>query len=185
MNFSHANLCLRPKVCRLWKGMVIKMINKTGYIVPIIVLLAESIAAVIMLIRGVELYPMLWTLLIVFFIFYIIADIVRYIYCAIRPRVIQADDLDELLAIAQGESFAQRFMDDDEYETENKEEFHDSSEDVSDYSSGFDSGYDSTGQDSYSQDGYDFATDDTGSQEEGDNNSEGYEGYSDEELAEN
>ena len=23
--FSHANLCLRPKVCRQWKGMVIKM----------------------------------------------------------------------------------------------------------------------------------------------------------------
>ena len=25
MNFSHANLCLRPKVCRLRKGMVINM----------------------------------------------------------------------------------------------------------------------------------------------------------------
>ena len=25
MNFSHANLCLRRKICRLWKGMVIKM----------------------------------------------------------------------------------------------------------------------------------------------------------------
>lgn len=24
-NFSHANLCLRLKVCRYWKGMVIKM----------------------------------------------------------------------------------------------------------------------------------------------------------------
>ena len=25
MNFSHANLCLRRKICRLWKGMVINM----------------------------------------------------------------------------------------------------------------------------------------------------------------
>lgn len=28
MNFSHANLCLQPKACRLWKGMGIKMKDK-------------------------------------------------------------------------------------------------------------------------------------------------------------
>ena len=27
-DFSHANLCLRPKVCRFWKGMIISMKNK-------------------------------------------------------------------------------------------------------------------------------------------------------------
>ena len=29
MNFSHANLCLRRKICRLWKGMVIIMSTNT------------------------------------------------------------------------------------------------------------------------------------------------------------
>lgn len=29
MNFSHANLCLRRKICRLWKGMVINMSTNT------------------------------------------------------------------------------------------------------------------------------------------------------------
>ena len=27
MNLSHSNMCLHPKVCRLWKGMVINMLN--------------------------------------------------------------------------------------------------------------------------------------------------------------
>ncbi len=33
MNFSHANLCLRPKVCRCWKGMVISM-EKQNFLLP-------------------------------------------------------------------------------------------------------------------------------------------------------
>lgn len=66
--------------------------NKTGLITPFLMLLAGSVASIIMYIRDFEFYTMLWVLLIVLLIFYVIGDIARYLYAAVRPRVISDID---------------------------------------------------------------------------------------------
>ncbi len=62
-------------------------------ITPFLMLFAGAIASVIMYVRHFDLYTMLWILLVVLVIFYIIGDVVRYIYESIRPRIIP--DMDE------------------------------------------------------------------------------------------
>lgn len=98
--------------------------NKTKYITPLIMLLAGAIAAIIMTIRHYELYRMLWTLLIVLIIFYVIGDVVRYLYASVRPTIIPIDDVDEMLALVSGELYekdeeTENAMDD---ESDNAEE---------------------------------------------------------------
>lgn len=74
-------------------------VNKVKLITPFIVLTAESFAVITMYIKEYDLYRMLWTLLIVFIIFYMIGDAVRYVYSIIRPRVIpEADDIAKLIS---------------------------------------------------------------------------------------
>ena len=75
--------------------------NKTGLITPFFMLLAGAIASIIMYIRGFELTRMLWGLLIVLVVFYIIGDVVRYIYSSIRPRIIPAFELEKMVAAAK------------------------------------------------------------------------------------
>ena len=71
------------------------MKNKTQLITPLLMLTAGMIASVIMYVRGFDFNTMLWNLLIVLVIFYIIGDIVRYIYAALRPRTIPASSIDQ------------------------------------------------------------------------------------------
>ena len=66
--------------------------NKTGLITPFLMLLAGTVASIIMYIRDFEFYTMLWVLLIVLLIFYVIGDIARYLYATVRPRVISDID---------------------------------------------------------------------------------------------
>ena len=75
--------------------------NKTGLITPFFMLLAGAIASIIMYIRGFELTRMLWGLLIVLVIFYIIGDVIRYIYASIRPRIIPTYELDKMVQAAR------------------------------------------------------------------------------------
>ena len=72
------------------------MESKVGLITPFLMLSAGAIASIIMYKRGVDLYTMLWGLLIVLLIFYVIGDIIRYIYASIKPRVIPKLDYDDV-----------------------------------------------------------------------------------------
>lgn len=66
-------------------------------ITPFLMLFAGAVAAIIMYVRHFDLYTMLWVLLVVLVVFYIIGDIVRYIYESIRPRIIPDMDEEELM----------------------------------------------------------------------------------------
>lgn len=78
------------------------MEKKSQFITPFIMLLAGAISLIIMIARGVELYRMLWTLLVVLIVFFIIGDIARYLYSTISPRVIPASlDLNTIAQIAE------------------------------------------------------------------------------------
>ena len=67
--------------------------NKVRLITPFLMLSAGAIASIIMYIRGYEFERMLWILLIVLLIFYVIGDIVRYLYASIRPRIIPDENI--------------------------------------------------------------------------------------------
>jgi len=54
-----------------------------------------------MYIRNVDLYRMLWGLLIVLVIFYILGDIARYLYASVRPRIIPSGNLAEMVEKAK------------------------------------------------------------------------------------
>lgn len=71
------------------------MDNKVKLITPFLMLLAGALASVIMYIRKFDLFTMLWVLLVVLVIFYIIGDVVRYIYASIRPRIIPNISMNE------------------------------------------------------------------------------------------
>lgn len=72
------------------------MESKVGLITPFLMLSAGAIASIIMYKRGVDLYTMLWGLLIVLLIFYVVGDIIRYIYASIKPRIIPKLDYDDV-----------------------------------------------------------------------------------------
>lgn len=84
---------------------MVRMKNKTQLITPILMLTAGMIASVIMYVRNYDFNKMLWNLLIVLVIFYVIGDITRYIYAALRPRTIPASSIDQELidALMNGE----------------------------------------------------------------------------------
>lgn len=77
------------------------MDNKVKLITPFLMLLAGSLASIIMFIRKYDFYTMLWVLLVVLVVFYIIGDVVRYIYASIKPRIIPGVD-DEITFPAAG-----------------------------------------------------------------------------------
>lgn len=124
------------------------MRNKVGLITPFLMLLAGALASIIMYIRGFELYTMLWVLLIVLLVFYVIGDIVRYIYASIKPRVIPKIDYDDIIVpvrissdnsagnVVEHENFDEYadsdYEDDTSDEMENDEEYSD--EDLEEYS---------------------------------------------------
>ena len=96
--------------------------NKVKLITPFIMLLAGAIAAVIMYIRKFEFERMLWVLLLVLIVFYFIGDVIRYIYAAIRPRIITQDvdysDYIPLSRFAEESGNVRAYADDDEDEDE-------------------------------------------------------------------
>lgn len=78
------------------------MEKKSQFITPFVMLLAGAVSLIIMMIRGVEFYRMLWTLFIVLIVFFVIGDIARYLYSTISPRVIPASiDLNTIAQIAE------------------------------------------------------------------------------------
>lgn len=70
--------------------------NKTRLITPFFMLLAGAIASIIMYVRHFELLTSLKILLLVLVNFYILGDILRYIYATIRPRIIPDMTLDDI-----------------------------------------------------------------------------------------
>ena len=80
------------------------MENKTKFITPMLMLFAGAVASITMFIKNYELYTMLWVLLVVLIIFYIIGDVVRYIYASVRPRILpQSPDIENMLAKMNGQ----------------------------------------------------------------------------------
>lgn len=71
--------------------------SKVGLITPFLMLFAGAIASIIMYIKKYDFYTMLWVLLIVLIVFYIIGDIVRYLYASALPRVIPQEDIDAIM----------------------------------------------------------------------------------------
>ncbi len=67
--------------------------RKAKLITPFFMLLAGAITSIVLVARGVDFLTMLITLLIVILIFYVIGDVIRYIYEAVQPRVISMDEL--------------------------------------------------------------------------------------------
>ena len=86
----------------------INMDNKVKLITPFLMLLAGSLASIIMYIRKYDFYTMLWILLVVLVVFYIIGDVVRYIYASIRPRIIPTADDEITFPIAGAGSIVER-----------------------------------------------------------------------------
>lgn len=73
------------------------MENKVRLITPFLMLLAGAIASIIMYIREYDFEKMLWVLLIVLLVFYVIGDIVRYLYASVRPRIIPSENISNVV----------------------------------------------------------------------------------------
>lgn len=71
--------------------------SKVRLITPFLMLFAGALASIIMYIKKYDFYTMLWVLLIVLVVFYIIGDIVRYLYASALPRVIPQEDIDAIM----------------------------------------------------------------------------------------
>lgn len=69
------------------------MENKVRLITPFLMLSAGAIASIVMYIKEYEFEQMLWVLLIVLLVFYVIGDIVRYLYASIRPKIIPDENV--------------------------------------------------------------------------------------------
>lgn len=67
--------------------------NKVRLITPFLMLSAGAIASIVMYIKEYEFEQMLWVLLIVLLVFYVIGDVVRYLYASIRPRIIPDENI--------------------------------------------------------------------------------------------
>lgn len=104
------------------------MENKVKLITPFLMLFAGALASIIMYVRHFDLYTMLWVLLVVLVVFYIIGDVVRYIYESIRPRIIPDMDEEELMLerpednIVAKEEGGEDEQDTDEVDTEQQTE---------------------------------------------------------------
>lgn len=131
--------------------------NKTKYIVPLIVLFAEAIAAILTVIYEYDLDKMLWTLLLVFIIFFIIGDIVRYIYSKIRPTVIPLTAVQNMISMSSADGFDTLESGDDSISVD--EMFEDNSTDEADNSNTLD--FDSFDPDSFMMDDSDMTSSDT------------------------
>lgn len=71
--------------------------NKAKLITPLLMLFAGAVASVIMYVKKYEFYKMLWILLVVLVVFYIIGDVVRYLYESVRPSILPKEEIDEML----------------------------------------------------------------------------------------
>lgn len=71
--------------------------NKVRLITPLLMLFAGALASIIMYIRKYDFYKMLWVLLIVLVVFYVIGDVVRYLYESVKPSIIPTANLDEMI----------------------------------------------------------------------------------------
>lgn len=119
--------------------------NKVRLITPFLMLLAGALASVIMYIKKYDFNSMLWTLLIVLLIFYVIGDIVRYIYALIRPRIIPKVDISGVTSehltddtVANAEAFDNKEgMDISEFMSQEAGEGY-SDEDLAEYGDGMD-----------------------------------------------
>lgn len=81
-------------MCKRGKGM---QNNKAKLITPLLMLFAGAVASVIMYVKKYEFYKMLWILLVVLVVFYIIGDVVRYLYESVRPSILPKEEIDEML----------------------------------------------------------------------------------------
>ena len=131
--------------------------NKAHLITPFLMLLAGAIASIIMYIREFDFYTMLWVLLIVLLVFYLIGDIVRYLYLSIRPRIIPNMDYEDIEIpvrvssdYATGNVVEYNDIDDDEINTDDEGE---SEGEPSDDTYSDDEGYSDEDLEEYSEDG--------------------------------
>lgn len=73
--------------------------SKVRLITPFLMLFAGALASIIMFIKKYDLYTMLWVLLIVLIVFYVIGDIVRYLYMSVQPRVLPQGEIEDMIAM--------------------------------------------------------------------------------------
>lgn len=73
--------------------------GKVRLITPFLMLFAGALASIIMFIKEYDLYTMLWVLLIVLIVFYVIGDVVRYLYASIQPRVLPQAEIEDMLSM--------------------------------------------------------------------------------------
>lgn len=73
--------------------------SKVRLITPFLMLFAGALASIIMFIKKYDFYTMLWVLLIVLIVFYMIGDVVRYLYMSVQPRVLPQDQIEEMIAM--------------------------------------------------------------------------------------
>lgn len=73
--------------------------GKVRLITPFLMLFAGALASIIMFIREYDLYTMLWVLLVVLIVFYVIGDVVRYLYMSVQPRVLPQNEIEDMIAM--------------------------------------------------------------------------------------
>lgn len=73
--------------------------GKVRLITPFLMLFAGALASIIMFIKKYDLYTMLWVLLIVLIVFYVIGDVVRYLYMSVQPRVLPQSEIEDMIAM--------------------------------------------------------------------------------------
>ncbi len=73
--------------------------GKVRLITPFLMLFAGALASIIMFIKKYDLYTMLWVLLIVLVVFYVIGDVVRYLYMSVQPRVLPQSEIEDMIAM--------------------------------------------------------------------------------------
>lgn len=87
-------------------------------------LFAGAVASITMFLKDYELYTMLWVLLVVLIIFYMIGDIVRYIYASVRPRILpETPELETMIAKMNGQDEKDEVIEIEEPSEETETEF--------------------------------------------------------------
>ncbi len=77
--------------------------SKIKLITPFLMLFAGALAAIIMFLKKYDFYTMLWVLLIVLIVFYVIGDIVRYLYMSVQPRILPKSEIERMIAMMEEE----------------------------------------------------------------------------------
>ena len=101
--------------------------DKVKLITPILMLFAGSLASVIMFLKKYDLYTMLWVLLIVLIVFYVIGDVVRYLYMSVQPRVLPQAEIEDMIAmmnsgvLEKSAEETEAMIEEEDFEEENSE----------------------------------------------------------------